>query len=115
MNQIEYGDKLYIIVRSDLEKGAQMAQALHAALHFAGDNIDLVNNWMDKSDYICALGVADETQLHHLLKKAREKGIISAAFYEPDLNNSLTAICLEPGKRSKNLCKGLKLALSENK
>lgn len=108
--EIEYGDKLYVIVRKDLKPGEQMAQSLHAVLHFMADNLALTKEWMNKSDFICALNIENEMELNKLLYKAKENGIISTAFFEPDLDNSLTAICLEPGKRSKSLCKGLKLA-----
>lgn len=108
--KIEYGDKLYVIVRKDLSTGAQMAQSLHAALHFADENPDLTKKWMKFSDFICVLHIDNEKELLQLARKAKIKGIICAMFHEPDLDDSLTAVCLEPGQHSKSLCKHLRLA-----
>jgi hypothetical protein len=51
----------------------------------------------------------DEKELNDLVLKANGLGIKFAVFYEPDLNNELTAIALEPGKHSGKLCNGMKL------
>jgi len=48
-----------------------------------------------------------------LVKKAEERGLQISQFREPDMNNALTAITLEPGDRSRRLCRGLGLALPE--
>ena len=104
------GDKLYVVVRKDLKPGIQLAQALHAALHFAADYNIMFQKWMNVSDYICVLHIDNEEELQKLLNKAHGKGITCASFREPDLDDALTAICLEPGNRSKSLCKNLKLA-----
>jgi hypothetical protein len=45
-----------------------------------------------------------------LLGRAKELGIVYSEFREPDYENSLTAICIEPGEKSKRLVKELKLA-----
>lgn len=109
---MKYGDKLYIVVRKDLKPGIQLAQALHAALHFSFDHRALCEKWMNISDHICVLHIDNEEELQKLLYKANSKRIVSSTFNEPDLDNSLTAICFEPGIKSKSLCKNLKLAFA---
>jgi len=43
--------------------------------------------------------------------KAKQRGIEYIEFYEPDINNELTAIALEPGEKSKKLISNLPLML----
>jgi hypothetical protein len=56
------------------------------------------------------LKVDNEEKLAMLLGRAKELHIVCSEFREPDYENSLTAICIEPGERSKRLVKDLKLA-----
>ena len=65
---------------------------------------------MTISNYICLLKVANESELKDLLVAAKERQIACSEFREPDYDDSLTAICLEPGEKSKRLVRGLKLA-----
>lgn len=44
--------------------------------------------------------------------KAESNNIKFSTYREPDLEDQYTAIALEPGKITKKLCQGLKLALS---
>lgn len=57
------------------------------------------------------LSVENEAELIDLIDKADQANIEWSAFYESDLDYELTAIALAPGNKSKELCKGLKLAL----
>ena len=105
------GDKLYIIVRNNLEPGQIAVQAMHAQVEFHYNHLEVVNEWYSNSNYLCLLECECEEELLHYLKIAKEKEIKYSYFRELDLNNSITAICLEPGEKSKKLCQGLKLAL----
>jgi len=106
-------DKLYVIVRGDLPPGDQAVQSMHAALKYAKEHSDWTA-WYEASNYIALLSVPNERELMKLLMKARDRDLKFAAFCEPDLDDSMTAIALEPGFRSRRLCNGLPLALSEN-
>lgn len=77
---------MYIIVKSDLSPSQQSVQAIHAALEVTKkqkipDNLHLV---------LCQ--EKDTDQLSILSIKLQEKGVEIYHFYEPDLNNELTAI-----------------------
>lgn len=67
--------------------------------------------WFNESNYIALLSVPSENDLIHLFKKASSLGVCCSLFREPDIDNEITAIVLEPGKKSKKLCRGLPLAL----
>lgn len=103
-------DKLYIIVRSDLTYGQQAAQALHAKAEFIFKYQETARAWHDESNYVCILQIENEAKLFELLQKSKQLNIECAEFYESDLADSLTAICLAPGKLSKKLVQKLKLA-----
>lgn len=103
-------EKLYIIVRADLSAGSKLAQSVHCAFQFALEHSNVTNNWMTNSNYICILSAKDEEEIIQLLDKAKENNINHSVFREEDLNNSITAIALEPGSNSKRLCRKLKLA-----
>lgn len=66
---------------------------------------------MDESQYVAVLSVSDEAELRALSKKAEEKDIQRTCVLEPDLDNALTAIALEPTETAKKLCSNLPLAL----
>lgn len=106
---------MYIIVRGDLKPGEQLAQACHAAFKFTVKFENLTADWMEKSNYLVIVSVKDEFEINKLLKKADEQYIKHISFEEPDYNNSITAVVLEPGDKSKRLCSSYPLALKEKK
>jgi peptidyl-tRNA hydrolase len=105
------GDKLYVVVRNDLPPGVQLAQAIHAKDEFSMKFPDVNKAWYEQSNYICVLQVADEDSLSELESRATRLGIKYAYFCEPDRDHETTAIALEPGDATKELCKELDLAL----
>ena len=66
---------------------------------------------MDNSNYICILEVDNEESLIKLSDDSEQLGIKIVKFFESDLNNSLTAIALEPSDASKKICRKFSLAL----
>jgi peptidyl-tRNA hydrolase len=94
-----------------LAPGAILAQSCHVAFRFADEYRYATNKWMDNSEYICILEIDNEAELVKLWEKSKQENIPSSSFVEPDYNNSLTAIALAPGPKSKKLCSNLKLAL----
>lgn len=80
---------------------------------FTFDHPDIDQKWFERSNYLAVLSVKNEQELLNLIDKANKKGIRFSIFFEPDLKYEITAIALEPGRESKKLCSGLKLALRE--
>lgn len=102
---------MYIITRSDLEPGYQAVQSGHAAIQYVFEHPECARNWFDNSNYLGFLSVNNEQDLLNLIKRAEEKEIKFSIFREPDIDNQITAIALEPGSISKKLCSNLRLAL----
>lgn len=71
--------------------------------------------WHQDSNYLAQLSCKDENELEELAKKAELKGIKVVRFYEPDIDNQLTAIALEPSDESRRLTSSLPLMLKEKK
>lgn len=109
--QIKPNDKLYVITRQDLDPGYQAVQSIHAAIQFKFEHPEVSKNWFENSNYLGLLSVANEEELLLLIEQAAQKDIKCSVFREPDINDQITAIAIEPGSKSKKLCSHLKLAL----
>lgn len=97
------------MVLDSLSVGQKLAQVSHACFGFASEHPEITKKWMTESNYICILS-ASELEMFGVIEKAQKSNITYSVFKEPDLNDSITAIALEPGDSSKNLCKKFKLA-----
>lgn len=104
---------MYIAVRSDLTPGLQLAQAVHAAFHFFAEWPSMSSQWLDESNYLVVVSVRDEQALAELAARAVEEGLARTLVREPDLDNSLTAVALQPGEEARRLCANYPLALRE--
>jgi hypothetical protein len=102
---------LYVITRADLSPGYQAVQSMHALRQFTEEHPEIDQEWFKKSNYLGLLSVEDELALCKLIDKAVALGIKFSIFREPDIDNQITAIALEPGSKSKKLCQNIKLAL----
>lgn len=89
-------------------------QSIHAGIQFVFEHPEYAEAWYKQSNYLGFLSVANESELVQLIEQAMAKGIKFSVFREPDIDNQITAIALEPGNKSKKLCSRLKLALSED-
>lgn len=114
MEQIK-NKKLIIVTRRDLSLGYQAVQAAHAAIDFQHEYPREANDWHKTSNYLIFLTVADEKQLRLLILQAAKRGIKIKAFREPDINNELTAIALEPSEESRKLTSSFPLMGKEVK
>ena len=65
--------------------------------------------WHLKSNNLVVLQVPDEEVLLHLAERAQNEEIVHAVFREPDFDNTVTAVALEPA--GKRLVSNLPLAL----
>jgi len=61
------------------------------------------------------LSVEDEERLFLCLEKFKHYNLKTTAFREPDIDNQLTAIAVEPSERTRKLTSKLPLALKEIK
>ena len=111
MTQIN--QKLIIITRRDLHPGYQAVQSAHAAVDFQHQHPEISKQWNTQSNYLIILSVENEEQLLLFLEKVKWKNIKYTAFREPDIDNELTAIAIEPGEKSRKLTSKLPLALKE--
>lgn len=110
---IKKGDKLYLVTRRDISPGYQAVQAAHALRQFTADHPERDMEWYSNSNYLALLSASDEEELMRLLVAAKDSNIRRSAFREPDVGGAITAIALEPGPRTAELCRGLPLALKE--
>jgi peptidyl-tRNA hydrolase len=109
--KIQEGDKLYVVVRSDIPVGLQVAQIAHICFSFASEHSKQAKQWMKNSNFICVLSVPNEQSLVDLMNKAYMQRVKYSFFQEDDLNYQITAIALECCEKSKRLCKKLPLAM----
>lgn len=95
--------------------GAQLAQSTHAAIQFCFEHSLITSEWYRNSNYIAILAAKDEDELTAFCKRLVKKGIKFSTFREPDLDNELTAIALEPGDKSRRATSSFPLALKNCK
>lgn len=88
-----------------------MAQAVHANSQFFHDWPALANRWHLESNYLVIVAAPNEEALAELAGLAVEEGIIRCITREPDLDNTITAVALEPGATAQRLCAQLPCAL----
>ncbi len=91
--------------------GYQSVQAQHGLAEFIFQHPEVAREWYKVSNYLGFLSVANEYELSKLIEKAIEQNITFSVFREPDIDNQITAIALEPSSKSKKLCSNLPLAL----
>ncbi len=106
-------DKLYIIVRSDLNPGMQLAQSCHALRAFIDDHPEEERSWHHDSNNLVVLQVPSEEALEDLCASIYYEDIPVSCFREPDLDDELTAIAAGPA--AKRLLRELPLALHERR
>ena len=90
-----------------------MTQSLHACVAFTQLYPEIIQEWTRLSNYIVVLSVKDESDLIKLSTKLSCENINFSSFTEPDINNQVTAICIEPCDRSRRICSNFPLALKE--
>jgi len=87
----------------------QAVQGAHALREFAEKHPNIDREWYAKSNYLAFLAVDNKEKLLNLIEKAIARKINIAIFREPDLDDQITAIVLEPGLDSRRLCSHIKL------
>lgn len=61
------------------------------------------------------MSVADEKELNKLIELALINNLKISVFKEPDIDNEITAIAIQPGDTSKKLLRNIPLGLKEYK
>ena len=89
--------KLVVITRCDLTPGYQAQQSTHSVADFAHEFPQQFNDWKKNSNSIICLQVNNEKELDALYQKLSKLTPVTK-FYEPDLNDELTSICLYADK-----------------
>ena len=85
--------KLYVVVDRDLTPGLKIAQACHAMRLFTERHPDIDRQWFDESNNLVVL---HDGALAARQAALEAKGFALVAFHEPDLDDRLTALCVEP-------------------
>jgi hypothetical protein len=93
--------KLYLLVDHGLSAGMKAAQAIHAFHAFSQEHPGIIQEWQADNNIV----VLSHPELSNLCHTLTAKGIRYTPFYEPDLGDAMTAICIEPaGKRYVREC-----------
>lgn len=113
MKQISSNAFLTIVVREDLTPGCKVAQSVHAVADFAAKSTSKFLKWQCNSNYVCCLE-ASQFKIEKILDKLDDLKIKYHVFFEPDMDNQMTAFAVEalPRNTHKKLFKNLKLTLS---
>lgn len=110
---IKMGDKLYLVTRRDISPGYQGVQSIHAMRQFTADHPDVDAEWFTASNYLAWLSTENEIELMRLIIQANDIGLKWSAFREPDVGGQITAIAIEAGPSTAELCKDLPRALKD--
>ena len=101
-------------MRGDLCPGLQTAQAVHAAIDFTLRHPMITQHWHDTSNNVVVVNVPNKAHLMGLESCALTLGLKHYLVTEPDLDDTYTAIALEPGPLAKRMCASFPLALKES-
>ena len=89
--------------------GQQAVQSTHAAINFVFEHRNRAGPWFENSNYMVQLSVGTETDLLKLIEKCEKLKLTYTVFKEPDLNDSITAIAIEPSPITKKVVSHLPL------
>ena len=103
--------KVVTVTRKDLSNGYQLVQSAHSLAEFAHKYPNQFHEWMLNSKYLVSLSTDDEETLKNLYLKLKYNNAHVVAFYEPDINNQMTAICYYGTPELRKITHKLKLAL----
>jgi hypothetical protein len=94
---------LVTITREDLSPAQQAVQSTHAAVDFCFQYPGVASLWNKHSNYLVQLSVKNEKELRELIEHCKKKYIDYTVFREPDIDNQITAIALEPSSSTQKL------------
>ena len=107
--QLDKAQKLYILTYRTLPIGYQAVQCAHALREFTEKFAAENQKWYTTSNTIVLLTCSNLQELNKTLTKAQALGISYAPFYEPDIDNELTAIAFVPCAETAHLLRHFQL------
>lgn len=96
-----------------MNPGSQAVQSIHSLHEFEKQQKSQYEYWYKDSKTIVFLSVESLSELEKLKDKIDIEKICYSSFFEPDLNDALTSLCIFSCEKARNLCKSLPLGLSE--
>lgn len=103
-------NKIYVVVRDDLDPGDQLAQAVHAAFAYGHADPHGVDAWIHGANNVVVLAVRTEQELADLAARIhKDTDALHVEIREPDLADELTAIAV--AEQAERLLSSLPLAL----
>jgi hypothetical protein len=72
-----------------------------------------VSNLWYKDQYLAQLSVENEEELYSLISKLEKNHLRFVVFREPDIENQITAIAIEPSDKTRRLTSSMPLMLKE--
>ena len=101
------------MTRKDIHPGYQAVQSVHSVPLFFMEHPEIFLEWYNVSNYLAVLSVDNEESLKNLINKAHDRGLKYSVFTEPDIDNQITSIAIEPCDETERLVSNLPLALKE--
>lgn len=86
--------KLVVITHKELSKGYQCVQSCHSIADFLFEHPVQAKQWKEESNSIITLACPNLESLEKISKKLKKKGYFVTEFFEPDIDNQLTSICV---------------------
>lgn len=87
----------------DMSPGYRAVQSTHAAINFTFEHPNRAGPWFKDSNYLILLELKDEKQLKLLSRRCEELNLAHTVFREPDIQNQVTAVAIEPSLLTKKL------------
>ena len=84
----------------------------HSVVQFIFEHPEISKKWF-KEPYLAHLSVENETELKNLMAKLSKLNITYSVFREPDINNQITSITIEPSDKTRRMVSNLPLMLKE--
>jgi len=82
---------------------------------FQYEHPELAEKWYKESNYLIYLSVENESELKQLIHKLQQSNLKYSVFRESDIDNQITAICIEPSEETRRITSQLPLLLKEYK
>lgn len=86
-----------------MSEGYRAVQSAHAAINFIFEHPGRAGPWFHNSNYLVLLELKNEKQLKLLVEKCEYLQLVHTVFREPDIDNQITAVAIEPSPLTQKL------------